>query len=96
MGAALQGDSATAASVREQYRETIAPQIRSWSILSANYRTLGIFVSALFKAPEYYFAFEIIGFSAVLAVLISRLNTAHQALLRRLRQPLSRVAARLG
>jgi phosphatidylglycerophosphate synthase len=96
MAAALQSDSATAASVREQYRETIAPQIRSWSILSANYRTLGIFVSALFKAPEYYFAFEIIGFSAVLAVLISRLNTAHEALLRRLRQPLSRVAARLG
>jgi phosphatidylglycerophosphate synthase len=96
MGAALQGDSATAASVREQYRETIAPQIRSWSILSANYRTLGIFVSALFKAPEYYFAFEIIGFSAVLAVLISRLKSAHEALLRRLRQPLSRVAARLG
>src|SRR5882757_3816954 len=89
MAAALQSDSATAASVREQYRETIAPQIRSWSILSANYRTLGIFVSALFKAPEYYFAFEIIGFSAVLAVLISRLKTAHQALLRRLRQPLS-------
>jgi hypothetical protein len=89
MAAALQSDSATAASVREQYRETIAPQIRSWSILSANYRTLGIFVCALFKAPEYYFAFEIIGFSAVLAVLISRLKTAHEALLRRLRQPLS-------
>ena len=86
MAAALQSDSATAASVREQYRETIAPQIRSWSILSANYRTLGIFVSALFKAPEYYFAFEIIGFSAILAVLISRLKTAHEALLRRLRQ----------
>src|SRR6202047_1492324 len=34
MAAALQSDSATAASVREQYRETIAPQIRGWSILS--------------------------------------------------------------
>jgi aspartyl/asparaginyl beta-hydroxylase (cupin superfamily) len=46
--------------VRQHYRETLAPQIRSWSVLSANYRTLGIFISTLFKAPEYYFGFEIV------------------------------------
>ena len=84
MAATLQSDPGKDAWVREQYRETLAPRIRSWSILSTNYRTLGIFISALCKAPEYYFAFEIIGFSAVLAVLIRRQNTAHDALLRRI------------
>jgi phosphatidylglycerophosphate synthase len=85
MAAALQSDPGKAALVRQQYRETLAPQIRSWSILSANYRTLGIFIAALFKAPEYYFAFETIGFSVALAVLIWRQSTAHEVLLRRLR-----------
>src|SRR5580700_7095247 len=73
MAAARGNDPGKAVLMRQHYRETLAPQIRSWSILSANYRTLGIFIAALFKAPEYYFAFEIIGFSAALAVLISRL-----------------------
>jgi len=89
MADALQSDSATSASVREQYRETIAPQIRGWSILSANYGLSEYSFSALFKAPEYYFAFEIIGFSAVLAVLISRLKTAHRHCSGGCRQPLS-------
>jgi len=89
MGAALQSDPGKAALVRQRYREMLAPQIRSWSILSANYRTLGIFISALFKAPEYYFEFEIIGFSVALAVLIRRQSTTHEALLRRLHLPFS-------
>ncbi|HTV95967.1 MAG TPA: CDP-alcohol phosphatidyltransferase family protein [Steroidobacteraceae bacterium] len=80
MAEALQSDPAKAVLVRQHYRETLAPQIRSWSILSANYRTLGIFLSALFKAPEYYFGFEIVGLSVVLAVLIRRLNSAHEVL----------------
>ena len=89
MAAALQSDSGSADLVRQHYRETLAPRIRSWSILSANYRTLGIFISALFKVPEYYFAFEIIGFSLALAVLLRRQNTAYEALLRRLSLPFS-------
>src|SRR3984957_10755205 len=47
MAAALQGDPKNAALVRQRYRETLAPQLRGWSILSANYRTLGIFIAAL-------------------------------------------------
>lgn len=85
MAEALQNDPGKAALVRQHYRETLAPQIRSWSLLSANYRTLGIFISTLFKAPEYYFGFEIVGFSVVLAVLIRRLSSAHQVLLGNLR-----------
>jgi phosphatidylglycerophosphate synthase len=85
MAEALQADPGKAIWVRQHYRETLAPQIRSWSVLSANYRTLGIFISTLFKAPEYYFGFEIVGFSVVLAVLIRRLNSAHEVLLSKLR-----------
>lgn len=58
--------------VRVRYRETFAPALRRWSILSANYRTLGIFIAAVFKAPEYYFWFEIFGFSTILFVLLAR------------------------
>jgi hypothetical protein len=85
MAQALQDDRGKAVLVRQHYRETLAPQIRRWSVLSANYRTLGIFISALCKAPEYYFGFEIVGFSVLLAVLIRRLNSAHEVLLSNLR-----------
>jgi len=85
MAEALATDPGRAVRVRQLYRETLAPQIRSWSVLSANYRTLGIFIAALFKVPEYYFGFEIVGFSVVLAVLIRRLNSAHEVLLSNLR-----------
>jgi phosphatidylglycerophosphate synthase len=84
MANALQTEPEKAVWIREQYRETLAPQIRRWSILSANYRTLGIFICALCKVPEVYFAFEIVGFSLILAVLIWRLNSAHAVLLSKL------------
>src|SRR5258708_6215786 len=84
MTRALQAEPEHATLIRQRYRETLAPQLRSWSILSANYRTLGIFISALFKAPEYYFGFEIIGFSAALALLIRRQNASREVLLSRL------------
>jgi phosphatidylglycerophosphate synthase len=67
------------AAIRQRYREVFAPQLRRWSVLSANYRTLGIFVCALLKAPLYYFGFEIIVFSALLIVLVSE-QKARQAL----------------
>ena len=76
MAAALQEQPGNATLIRQRYRETLAPQLRSWSILSANYRTLGIFIAAVLEAPEYYFGFEIIGFSAALAVLIRRLSAS--------------------
>jgi hypothetical protein len=85
MAAALQRQPAQAALIRQRYRDILAPQLRHWSILSANYRTLGIFITALLKAPEYYFGFEIMGFSAALAVLIRRQNASHEVLLRLLR-----------
>jgi hypothetical protein len=56
--------------IRQEYRATFAPLLRRWSILSANYRTLGIFLTALLGKPECYFAFEIVGFSAILLCLL--------------------------
>ena len=70
--------------IRECYRASFAPILRQWSILSANYRTLGIFLAALLDGPQYYFVFEIAGFSAILAWLIrrqkSRYGTFREAL----------------
>lgn len=63
--------------IRDCYRRTFAPILRQWSILSANYRTLGIFLAALLDAPEYYFVFEIVGFSAILAWLLRRQNSRY-------------------
>ncbi len=85
MADALQREPARVELIRQSYREILAPQLRQWSILSANYRTLGIFIAVVFQVPEYYFGFEISGFSAALALLIWRQNAAHEALLRRLR-----------
>lgn len=59
-----------AAVFRARYREIFAPSIRRWSILSANYRTIGIFLAAAIGWPLYYFIFEIVGFSAILALLL--------------------------
>jgi len=90
MTEALQNDPGNAHLVRQQYRDTLAPQIRSWSVLSANYRTVGIFISTLCKAPEMYFGFEIVGFSMLLALLIRRLYSAHEVLRSKLRLAFSR------
>jgi phosphatidylglycerophosphate synthase len=84
MTGALQVEPEHTDLIRQRYRETLAPQLRGWSILSANYRTVGIFISALFKAPEYYFGFEIVGFSAALALLIRRQSACREVLISRL------------
>ena len=92
MSAALDRPPDCAARVRERYRRVFAPLVRRWSILSANYRTLGIFICALFAVPEYYFWFEIFGFSALLAVLIAN----EYACYRRLSLELAAVIAPAG
>jgi phosphatidylglycerophosphate synthase len=70
MTAALERQPERAALIRQRYREAFAPLLRRWSLLEANYRSLGIFIGALLKAPEYYFWFEIVGFSTILGLLI--------------------------
>lgn len=57
--------------LRQDYREVFAPSVRRWAILSANYRTIAIFLFAVAGMPMFYFLFEIFGFSAILAGLLS-------------------------
>ena len=59
-----------AAAIRARYCAIFAPAVRRWSILSANYRTIGIFIAAAVGRPQYYFVFEIVGFSAITALLL--------------------------
>ncbi len=84
MTAALDRQPERATSIRQHYREAFAPLLRRWSLLSANYRTAGIFIGALLGVPEYYFCFEIVGFSTILVLLIhsqeSRCETFFDAL----------------
>jgi len=70
--------------VRRRYREVFAPTVRRWAVLSANYRTLGIFVCAVLKVPLLYFWVEILGLSMVLAVLLAGLPARRRRLLRSL------------
>lgn len=81
MAAALDRQPESAAFVRERYRQVFAPLVRRWSLLSANYRTLGIFVCVLLAVPEDYFWFEIVGFSALLALLIASEYACYRRLL---------------
>jgi phosphatidylglycerophosphate synthase len=76
------------AAIRLCYRQVFAPGVRRWSLLSANYRTLAIFLFAALKIPLAYFCFEIVVLSAILAILLAgqqaryaRLFTALQAAL---------------
>lgn len=78
LAATLELEPERAAFIRRRYREVFAPSVRQWSAMSANYRTLGIFIGALLKAPQYYFWFEIAGFSTVLVILISRQHARHE------------------
>lgn len=70
-----------AAPIRSRYRAMFAPAIRRWSILSANYRTIGIFLGAVIGLPQYYFLFEIFGFSAILALLLAHQRSRYRLLL---------------
>lgn len=80
----LEREPGRASLIRRRYREIFAPAVRRWSVLSANYRTIGIFIGVLLKAPQYYFEFEIVGFSAILAVLIFRQHTCYTQFFERL------------
>jgi len=87
MTAAFERQPGREALICERYRETFAPLLRRWSLLSANYRTLGIFGCALLKAPQWYFWFTIIGFNAIMVWLIHRQGEGCKSLLDMLDAP---------
>lgn len=59
---------AVAASIAEQYRPVLAPL----SLLSSNYRTLGIGISMILGAPLLYVVFELVGLTVLTAILMGR------------------------
>ena len=59
------------AGMQALYREVFAQRVRQWSIMSANYRTLGIFLFAVVGYPLYYFFWEIVGLSLLSVLLLS-------------------------
>ena len=67
--------------VRQRYKAVFAPAVRRWSILCANYRTLGIFLCTILKKPLVFFWFEIFGFSTILAVLLYRQRARYRTFL---------------
>lgn len=87
MTAALDRQPGREALIRQRYREIFAPLLGQWSVLSANYRTLGIFACALLQAPQYYFWFTLIGFNAVMVWLIHRQGERCELLLDMLDAP---------
>jgi len=66
--------------LRDRYREIFAPAVRRWSILSANYRTIGLFIGAAIGRPDWYFLFEIFGFSAILLLLLAYQRSRYRLL----------------
>ena len=67
-----------ASAMRRRYRDVFAKPVRHWALLSANYRTLTIFIFATLKVAYCYFFFEVGGLSLVL-VLLARLQQKRYA-----------------
>ena len=61
---------ARVAQVRRAYCDVFAPVLRQWSVMSANTRTVAIFVFVSCGWPIGFFWFEIFGLSAVLVALL--------------------------
>ena len=70
LAAALDAEPARVALVRKRYRAQFAPSVMRWSVMSANYRTLAIFIAALIGRPQYFFCFEIVVLNLLLVLLI--------------------------
>jgi phosphatidylserine synthase len=89
-----------AASLRQRYREAFAPSVRRWSVMSANYRTLGIFICAVLGAPQYYFWFEVVGFNVILVLLLYKRHARYALFFESLEsvseQPVGAIDARGG
>ncbi|MBM9401629.1 CDP-alcohol phosphatidyltransferase family protein [Gluconacetobacter azotocaptans] len=79
LSAALAAHPDRAAMIRLRYRQNFAPLVRRWSILSANYRTIGVFVCVLARMPLLYFGIEIVGLSLILLALMLRQRAGEAA-----------------
>jgi phosphatidylglycerophosphate synthase len=58
--------------LRQRYRETFAGQVKAWSIMSSNYRTLAIFACVASGMPLVYFFGELVGLSLLTVLFVRR------------------------
>ena len=82
LAAKLQQSTGQASLIRRRYREAFAPAVRQWAVMSANYRTVGIFACAALKVPLLYFVLEIFALTPVLILLVARHRVRCEAFLR--------------
>lgn len=75
----------TFAHVRDLYRSINMPAVRRWSMLSSNYRTLIIFLTAVSGVPAVYFWFEIVVLNIALVLLVRMQRRRYEMLKSRLR-----------
>ncbi len=78
----LQQPTGQASLIRRRYREVFAPAVRQWAVMSANYRTVGIFACAMLKVPLLYFVLEIFALTPVMILLVARQRARCEAFLR--------------
>lgn len=60
------------AAMRAELKARFGPVLRPLSLLSSNYRTLGIGLAIMLGSPLYYVFFELVGLSVLAAVLLYR------------------------
>ena len=82
LAAKLQQSPGQAPLIRRRYREVFAPTVRQWTLMSANYRTVGIFACAALKVPLLYFVLEIFALSPAMVLLVARQRARCEAFLR--------------
>jgi CDP-diacylglycerol--serine O-phosphatidyltransferase len=79
------------------YREIFAPRVRQWSVMSANYRTLGLFFFAAIGRPLYYFAWESLVLSLLTIVLLCGQRGLYERFFTRARcKPVGHLSQREG
>ncbi|ABI61136.1 CDP-alcohol phosphatidyltransferase family protein [Granulibacter bethesdensis] len=70
MADAISCDPAQASLLQSRYQEIFAAPVRRWGVMSANWRTISLFIFCLIGLPAGYFLMEIIGFSMVCAMML--------------------------
>jgi CDP-diacylglycerol--serine O-phosphatidyltransferase len=66
-----------------RYRHALAPRLKRLALLSANNRTIAIWLCCVVAGPELYWAWEILGLSVLGLLLLGRVRGAETALLTR-------------
>jgi len=72
--------------IRRLYRHVFAGGVRNWAILSANYRTIAIFLACSAGQPIYFFWFEIAILTPALLLLVQKQRWRNRSFSQRVRE----------